>query len=513
MDKGVINKDNFLSCGFDEIKTEYIYLEILTKAKAKNIITDLDLLNHTKNKLSSKFTSMKELFNVNLEENKLSEIFANNGDISTIASWFSNSNNEFDIKKYKLSSIVEYCKISGKLNNLNSLFTETFKEKMKNGYIPSSQKVITGADIKQIAELTGFGIDEVTKKHISIGEMASHLQPLFEGIKEATDDDIKEIKNDTIKRILLKNSVDDKDAKDFYKEITALQEDPAEDKVTKLKDFISSNKDILTYIFKKEDGLARLAGVMNSIGDGCGANIANNLNNMAISFLLDDKSKNQNNATGEKNKDIALKLIYESLIVSGILQQALRDGDHLGSDKRSSVVRDYKKDSSTDILNNRFIPPDQLIKFIAKISNFNQHKSIIPKEITNIIIRGDSEYFSGEGGSEKTIAIYAINLLIKGDGGQVKITENNSIICQEIKIKSIEAKQAEQEVGKIKQVEGGNDPLSQDDESLNKSDISITDLKIKQCSAGKLKTKSPANKIKPSFWQRLLSWISCSKTK
>ena len=106
-----------------------------------------------------------------------------------------------------------------------------------------------------------------------------------------------------LKEILTKtlnNSVDDQDTQNFYKEITGL--DIKNEDISKLKAFISSNKDILTYIFKKEDGLARLAGVMNSIGDGCGANIANNLNNMVLSFLLDD------NEMEEKNKNIALKL-------------------------------------------------------------------------------------------------------------------------------------------------------------------------------------------------------------
>ena len=446
----VLHKDNFLKCGFDEIKTDDIYLYILEKAKAKNIITDLDLLNHNKGRLSSKFTSINKLFDINLEENKLNDIFANEGNsLNTIASWFASSNNQFNIKQYKLSDIIEYCRSSGKLTELNSLFTAPFKEKIKKLYIPSSQKVITDVDIKQIAELTGFSIEEVAKKHISIGEMASRLQHLFAGIKEATLDDIKEIKNDKIKEILTKTlnngSVDDQDAKSFYKEITGL--DIKNEDISKLKAFISGNKDILTYIFKKEDGLARLAGVMHSIGDGCGANIANNLNNMAISFLLDD------NEMGEKNKNIALKLLYESLIAGGILQQALGYRDDLGSDSNSSVIRNCQKGDPENILNKRFITCDYLIEAIAKISNSDKHSDIVPKKIKDLILANDYllENFS------KIIATNVIKFLIKDDKNQDKITNNNSVIYRAIyEAISIEEEKAKQAAGDS--VEKKNEP-------------------------------------------------------
>ncbi len=151
------------------------------------------------------------------------------------------------------------------------------------------------------------------------------------------------------------DSVDDQDAKNFYQEITKIKkyptEDPTEDEVKKLKEFISSNKDILTYIFKQKDGLTRLVEVMPSIEDGCVANIANNLNNMVISFLLDDKNKE----TGEESHP---KLIYNSLIASGILQQVLEDGNHFGGASNTSVIKvikDYNKDDTNNPLNNTFI--------------------------------------------------------------------------------------------------------------------------------------------------------------
>ncbi len=502
IEKGVLHKDNFLQCGFNEIKTDDIYLDILAKAKAKNIITDLDLLNHNKGRLSSKFTSMKELFDINLEENKLNDIFANEGNsLKTIASWFASSDNQFDIKQYKLSDIIEYCRSGGKLTELNSLFKEEFKAKIKKLYIPSSQKVITEADIKQIAELTGFSIEEVAKKHISIGEMTSHLQPLFTDIKEATLDDINEIKNDKIKEILTKTLnnglVDNQDTQNFYKEITGL--DIKNEDISKLKNFISGNKDILTYIFKKEDGLARLEGVMHSIGDGCGANIANNLNNMAISFLLDDNEMGEN----EKNKNIALKLIYESLIAGGILQQALGDGDHLGGSSNASIIKDYKKDSTADILNKRFITCDYAIEATAKISNSDKHSDIVPQETKDLVLENTYllENFS------KIIAINAINFLIKDGANQDKITNNNSVIYRDIsEAISIEAEKA-------KQAKGDDDIPSEEVESLNNSVIKIESLQIQQSDSGKPETiKAPNNAInKPTLLQRLLSCISCQK--
>ncbi len=270
---------------------------------------------------------------------------------------------------------------------------------------------------------------------------------------------------------MLKNSVDDKDAKDFYKEITALQEDPAEDKVTKLKDFTSSNKDILTYIYKKEDGLARLAGVMNSIGDGCGANIANNLNNMAISFLLDD------NQIGGKNKNIALKLIYESLIAGGILQQAIGDGDHLGSNSNASIIKDYNKENPNNILNNRLITPDLLIEAIAKISNSEKHSDIVPQKIKDLAL--ESNYLLDN--FNKIIAINAIKLIIQNNANQNKITNNNSVI--------------------YRRIYQDDSNLSQYDESLDNSFIKINKTGAE---------KAPNNRIeKPSLIQQLLSYFSC----
>ena len=469
IDNDVLHKDNFLKCGFDEIKTDDIYFDILAKAKAKNIITDLDVLNHNKGRLSSEFTSMKKLFDINLEENKLNDIFANEGNsLNTIASWFANPNNQFNIKQYKLSDIIEYCRSGGKLTELNLLFKEEFKAKIKNLYIPSSQKVITNVDIKQIAELTGFSIKEVAKKHISIGEMASRLQPLFAGIKEATLDDVNEIKNDKIKEILTKtlnNSVDDQDTENFYKEITGL--DIKKKDTSKLKAFISGNKDILTYIFKKEDGLARLAGVMHSIGDGCGANIANNLNNMALSFLLDDNKMGEKN----KNKNIALKLIYESLIAGGILKQALEDGDHLGSSSNASIIKNYKKDNA-NILDNRFITCDHEIEAIIKISRSDKHSDIVPQEIKNLAL----ENYDLLDKFNEIIAINAINFLIKNGANQSKITNNNSAIYREIDQKIQKPiKQVEQEAGKIKQTAGDND--------------------------------TPNNETRPTRLQRFCSWL------
>ncbi len=168
------------------------------------------------------------------------------------------------------------------------------------------------------------------------------------------------------------DSVDDQDAKNFYQEITKIKkyptEDPTEDEVKKLKEFISSNKDTLTYIFKQEDGLTRLAKVMPSIGDDCVANIANNLNNMVISFLLDDKNKetdDKNKETDDKNKETDdkiketvekysyQKLIYNSLIASGILQKALEGGASNAS--VIEVIKDYNKDDTNNPLNNMFI--------------------------------------------------------------------------------------------------------------------------------------------------------------
>jgi hypothetical protein len=63
---------------------------------------------------------------------------------------------------------------------------------------------------------------------------------------------------------------------------------------------------------------------------------------------------------------------------------------------------------------------------------------------------------------------------------------------------------------KIKPAEGDTYPLSQDDESLDNSAIKRLDSEI-QDSAGRLKTESPVNKIKPSFLRRLFSCFSCSK--
>ena len=485
IERGVIHKNNFLNCGFDEIKTDDIYLKILEKAKAKNIITDLELLNHNKDKLSSKFTSIKELFDINLEENKLEEnklndIFANEGNpLNTIALWFASPDNQFNINQYKLSDIIEYCRASGKLTELNSLFKEEFEKEIKKLYIPSSQKVITDVDIKQIAELTSFSTDEVAKKHISIGEMVSHLTPLFTDIKKATLNDIDQIKNDEIKTILTKllnnESIENEDVKIFYKEITG--RDIKDGDIDKLKGFISGNKDILTYIFKKDDGLARLVNVMQSIGDGCGANIANNLNNMALSFLLEDKSKNQNNEIGEKNKNIALKLIYESLM-GGILQQALGDGDHLGSNSNASIIKSYNKDSASHILNKRFTSPDYLIEAIAKISNSDKHstiakteiKDIAKTEIEDLFCDADSEllkYLEDDSTKnfKKIIAIGAINLLIKNGENENKITNNNSATYTDTSTAINKAIAIGKEAEKIQQPKGGGDLPSKEVES------------------------------------------------
>ena len=122
------------------------------------------------------------------------------------------------------------------------------------------------------------------------------------------------------------------------------------------------------------------------------------------------------------------KLIYESLIAGGILQQALGDGDHLGGSINASIIKDYKKDSSTDILNKRFIAPDYLIGAIAKISNSSEHSDIVPEATRESILEND--YLLNN--FNKIIAINAINFLIKYDANQDKITNNNSAIRRDI---------------------------------------------------------------------------------
>ena len=149
---------------------------------------------------------------------------------------------------------------------------------------------------------------------------------------------------------------------------------------------------------------------------------------MAIYFLLDDKNKE----TGEESKNIALNLFYESLITGGILQQALEDGDYLGGTSNASLIRDYNEKDPNNILNKRFISPDLLIEIISKLSHYKENSDIIPEEIGERIRESEDDDLSKEKQLKEVIAIEALNLVIKGDTNQNKITNNNSVIYGDV---------------------------------------------------------------------------------
>ena len=379
------NATELFDSGFSKIKTDDIYLGILKEAKQKRIIDNIELLDHLKNKKASKFSSLQHLIDknfANLNQEETNEIFINNGNnngLEKIKGWFTgnNPNSNFDIKNYNLTDIINYAYFNNDLVSLQSILQPKFLKRLQESYKPNDSKINNQQEINKIAGFIGLPQSEIEEKFIRISDIADKFKDLFKNVKEATIDDVnnsKFIDDKSIKPVLLKaikkENITDNEIKSFYKKITELEINQGH--ISKLSSFINGNIDLLCYILVKDDGLATLSGIMSSLNDGCVANIANQLNNVAISFLLKDQENNQNNNLNltkqqkqeNQQQNTALTILYQSLSTD-IIPIITKNGDILGRDSGASLIKNSIQ------LKKFYISPNLLNQYIKKYTKTN----------------------------------------------------------------------------------------------------------------------------------------------
>ncbi|MCE2687182.1 MAG: hypothetical protein LW595_01355, partial [Rickettsiales bacterium] len=165
INKRVINQDNFLSCGFDEIKTEDIYLEILAKAKMEGIVTNKDLFNNLQNQIPQYYSSLKSVL-----QNKKVEDVIKEKEITNIAKFiYGNNPQNSDIdqlKKKNPLSLISFCDFFNNNTIIASSLKEDVAEQLKSSFQPIGFNTINNREIDNIASLIGKD-PESLKKSIS----------------------------------------------------------------------------------------------------------------------------------------------------------------------------------------------------------------------------------------------------------------------------------------------------------------------------------------------------------
>ena len=270
---GIINnKDNFLKCGFDEIKTDDIYLNILAKAKAKGIINNKELFDNLKDKIPQYYHP----FQLKLDKKTVADIIKEK-EIINIAKFIYGANptvaDIVKLKKTKALSLISFYDFFNNNTMLASSLKKDVAQKLKLSFQPTGFNTLDDKGISNIASLIGKNKEDLKSEYLNLNEIAEiflpflrKIPPFRKSIGGIKDEEIEKISND--------------DYKDLLESIAPEAKELIANNLAKLTEIIKDNKDNFFYLLAKDK--SAIKNIILGVEDGCHANSANQINNQAL---------------------------------------------------------------------------------------------------------------------------------------------------------------------------------------------------------------------------------------
>ena len=483
IDKGVINQSNFLYCGFDKIKTEDIYLDILTKAKVKGIVTNKDLFNNLQ--LPQHYNSLRWV----LKDIKVEGIIEKEAIINIAKFIYEDDPVAGDINELKAKDALSLISFYDFFNN-NAIITSSLKEnvaeQLKSSFQPMGFKTLDDKDISNIASLIGKNVESLGSKYLNLNEIAGIFLPFLKKIPDSSKS-IEGIKDEEIKKVSSPLNVNYKALLELIApEAKALIE--PKDNLVKLNNLIADNKNNFFYILANDKSDETINNIILGVAEGCPANIANQINNRALLLAI------ENLPDISEERKYSLLAIYNVFMEKAIIPLINKGGDQLGASSSANFLVD---NLNKPLLTGSFLPLTALHKWLELSPG--EVSKIIGEDKENLFIDYESPIIQYRG---SLTAFEAMKNVMPEDRLDKIFTACRDLNEEKVKLYKEVDKANDKEAGKIKQVEGDDYNPAQEDESLNNSVIKINETKAKE---------TPNNTIKQTFLQRLFSCISCSK--
>ena len=275
----------------NNLKENELAFEAITALKKYCNLSPLEVLEITKNRLSSKYESVSDL----LKDKSLEESLSEKG-LQFVRDIFENDSSPIDIN---LADLFSYYDLTQNLGKFKSLLVPEILQELAQNFSPSSKTAyVSDAEFKTMGNLfNNAATPESNLQLPSVKIVTAYLSSKIGDIgKDLTPEEIDnyqfgnskillaESKEDLTKHfrnLLRKADPSAAEISDFFEaalnpaqEITAENRIINDDNQKKMQNFFTANKDLLALLFQQEEGLDNFTGTIVTLGDGCGANIA-----------------------------------------------------------------------------------------------------------------------------------------------------------------------------------------------------------------------------------------------
>jgi hypothetical protein len=261
-------------------------------------LSDLEILEITSQRLRQKYESLREELSVNLLSSLTEE-----GKKAVIALF---GNEEKFLQEKTLADLFSYYDIKNNCAGFVSVVMPKILQKIAQSYNPSSQfSYLSGVEYGKIRDLfSGYpsSIDEL--QNVSLISNYLRTKVGFEPLENIADFQFGESEvlriflhkmnqsassektetnaiilqdlNTEFKGLFESPSISLEESKiaEFFEKLLGLESEISLNNRPKLRDFFLANKDLLATLFMQKDGLDKFAAVIESLGDGCVANLA-----------------------------------------------------------------------------------------------------------------------------------------------------------------------------------------------------------------------------------------------
>ena len=347
INENLINQSNFLESDFDKLEEEKFF-NIVLYAKDRNLINNIQLLNHFGQKSFGRYQSIRET----LKNKTVEDILVEDGIYNIAEEFYSDENYQdndiFNLIYKPAISLITYYDIFNKTEILATTIKEEVKQELKQKFYPAGFEILNQEQINKIANLIAKDSKELRSQYVNIGKLSTIFTQYFnkipnfkQSIENIEDNELMEkltLTGDKFHNLLLSIFPDQKEIID--------------NNIEKINNSVNDNKNNFFYILSQKDGKEIIKNIIMGVEDGCKANIANQINNQALKIAIDNSD-----IEDEKHKYSLIKTynIFMERIIIPIINKG---GDKLGGSGSANFLQDKQEQ-----LNDSYISLSALYKY------------------------------------------------------------------------------------------------------------------------------------------------------